>query len=135
MAAVVVDTNVISFEFKSDSRAYLYHPHLVGKFLVMSFMALAELDLWALERQWGHKRKAKMEDQIRRYVIYPFNRGLCLKWAEATNSARRNGHPIQTADAWMAATALALAIPLVTHNPSDYEGVDNLTVISEAKQP
>jgi hypothetical protein len=34
----------------------------------------------------------------------------------------------------MAATALALAVPLVTHNPRDYEGVDGLTVISMARQ-
>ncbi len=42
--------------------------------------------------------------------------------------------PIQTGDAWMAATALVLAVPLVTHNPSDYEGVDGLTVISMVRQ-
>jgi len=34
----------------------------------------------------------------------------------------------------MAATALALDIPLVTHNPGDYAGVDGLKVVSEAKQ-
>src|SRR5260370_23003944 len=119
MAAVVVDTDVVSFDFKRDSRAHLYHPHLVGKVLVISFMALAELDLWALEREWGQKRKARMEQHLRRYVIHPFNRGLCLKWAQATNSARRNSRPIQAGDAWTAATALVLAIPHVTHHPSD----------------
>jgi tRNA(fMet)-specific endonuclease VapC len=134
MPAVVVDTDVVSFEFKRDSRAELYHPHLIGKLLVISFMALAELDLWALERGWGQRRKVSMEGYLRRYVVYPFNRGLCQRWAEATNSARRNGRPIQTGDAWMAATALALAVPLVTHNPRDYEGVDGLTVISMTKQ-
>ncbi len=133
MAAVVVDTDVVSFDFKRDSRANLYHPHLVGRILVISFMALAELDLWALERQWGTRRKAKMERHIRRYVIQPVNRTLCLHWAEATNSARQNGRPIQTGDGWMAATALALKVPLVTHNPDDYKGVDGLTVISEAR--
>ncbi len=97
MSAVVVDTDVVSFEFKRDSRANLYRPHLVGKILVVSFMALAELDLWALEREWGQKRKARMEHYIRRYIIHPFNRGLCQRWAEATNSARRNGRPFKPA--------------------------------------
>lgn len=52
MPSLVVDTNVVSFDFKGDSRADLYHPLLAGKMLVISFMTIAELDLWALERRW-----------------------------------------------------------------------------------
>jgi tRNA(fMet)-specific endonuclease VapC len=48
------------------------------------------------------------------------------------DSARRNGRPISAADAWVAATALHLDVPLVTHNKSDFLGVDLLTVISES---
>jgi predicted nucleic acid-binding protein len=131
MPAVVVDTDVVSFGFKGDTRAQLYHPHLAGNLLIMSFMTLAELDRWALERRWGQKRKAKMEQRLRRFVIHPFDRALCLKWAEATYSANCRGRPIETADAWIAATALALDVPLVTHNAADYAGVYGLTIISE----
>jgi predicted nucleic acid-binding protein len=46
------------------------------------------------------------------------------------DGARRQGRPIQTADAWIAATALHLNVPLVTHNPHDYRGVIGLTVLS-----
>lgn len=46
--AVVVDTDVISFQFKGDSRASLYDPHLAGHILVVSFMSVAELDYWAV---------------------------------------------------------------------------------------
>jgi predicted nucleic acid-binding protein len=35
------------------------------------------------------------------------------------------------ADAWIAATALAFAVPLVTHNPDDFKNVPGLTVITE----
>jgi predicted nucleic acid-binding protein len=72
-----------------------------------------------------------MERHLRRYVVQPYDRALCLKWAEVTNAARRKGRPIQTADAWIATTALMHSIPLVTHNPDDYAGVDGLTIISE----
>jgi predicted nucleic acid-binding protein len=131
MQAVVVDTDVVSFDFKGDTRAQLYHGHLPGKLLVISFMTVAEFDRWALERHWGLKREAKMEQHVRRFVVYPFDRALCLKWAEATYSAQSRGRPIETADAWIAATALALGVPLVTHNAVDYAGVERLTVISE----
>lgn len=51
--AVVVDTDVVSYLFKGDSRAEAYRPHLTGNLLVVSFMTVAELDRWALERDWA----------------------------------------------------------------------------------
>jgi tRNA(fMet)-specific endonuclease VapC len=132
MTAVVIDTNVVSYMFKKDTRAQLYQKHLVGQQWVISFMTAAELDLWALRHRWGAARKAQMEQYLRRFVLHPFDRTLCLKWAEVTDSARGKGRPIQTADAWIAATALLAGVPLVTHNPADYAGVSGLTVLSEA---
>jgi tRNA(fMet)-specific endonuclease VapC len=48
------------------------------------------------------------------------------------NEARRQGRPLQAADAWIAATALIQDIPLVTHNRRHYDGIRGLTVLSEA---
>jgi predicted nucleic acid-binding protein len=47
----------------------------------------------------------------------------------ATQAACRR---IECADAWIAATALLYAVPLVTHNRNDYLGVPGLTLISHA---
>lgn len=131
--AVVVDTDVLSFTFKSHTLADKYRPHLHGKLLVISFMTLAELDRWALTKGWGEKRRSGMETFLRQFIVYPYDRALCLKWAEATCSAARNGRVINTADGWIAATALLHNIPLVTHNGGDYSGIDGLVVISEAR--
>ena len=35
---VVVDTDVMSYVFKHDTRAALYEPHLAGKDLIISFV-------------------------------------------------------------------------------------------------
>ena len=129
--SIVVDTDVVSFLFKQDSRAGLYRPHLDGKLTVISFMTLAEMDRWTLERNWGASREKKLKEFLRDFIVLYSTRSLCLKWAEAVYSARRNGKPIQTADAWVAATALQHGISLVTHNSKHYVGVDGLTVISE----
>lgn len=51
IATVVVDTDVVSYLFKSDTRAQLYRPLLMGKLPLISFMTLAELDRWALLHQ------------------------------------------------------------------------------------
>jgi tRNA(fMet)-specific endonuclease VapC len=132
MAAVVVDTCVVSFGLKRDSRAELYRPHLHGYQLVISFMTLAELYRWPLERDWGETRRMDLEHRLREYTVYPFTRDLCRTWAAVTDQARRNGNEIEVDDAWVAATALLYGIPLVTHNRSDFEGVPHLQIISES---
>jgi tRNA(fMet)-specific endonuclease VapC len=130
--SVVVDTDVLSYLFKEDTRGELYLPHLDGKLTIISFMTLAETDRWALERNWGMAKQSAMKVFLEQFIISPFNRTLCLRWAEAMYSARRNGLPIQTADGWVAATAMLHNVPLVTHNKKHYAGVDGLTIISEA---
>jgi hypothetical protein len=44
-------------------------------------------------------------------------------------AAQAAGRRIETADAWIAATALLYDAPLVTHNGSDYVGVPGLKLI------
>ncbi len=44
MSDAVVDTDVVSFLFKRDTRAQAYKRHLVGRRLVVSFMTVAELE-------------------------------------------------------------------------------------------
>ena len=64
MAVVVVDTDVVSYLFKSDSRALAYEEHLAGNERLVSFMTLAELDRWSLARHWGSPRKLKLEGAV-----------------------------------------------------------------------
>ena len=56
---------------------------------------------------------------------------LCRRWAEVIDDGRRRRRPVATADAWVAATALFLDMPLVTNNESHFSSVPGLTVISE----
>jgi tRNA(fMet)-specific endonuclease VapC len=46
MKPVVVDTDVVSFLFKSDSRSHVYLPHLEDRRWLISFMTQAELEQW-----------------------------------------------------------------------------------------
>ena len=50
MNAVIVDTDVVSMPFKRDTRALAYRSHVLGRLLGISFMTLAELERWPLER-------------------------------------------------------------------------------------
>ncbi len=132
MSPVVVDTDVVSYLFRRDSRAELYRAHLDGELLVVSFMTVAELDRWALERDWGASRRRSMEEHLGNFVVYPYGRAICQKWAEVSDGARRRGSPVGVADAWIAATALLHEMPLVTHNREHFSSIEGLKVVSEA---
>jgi predicted nucleic acid-binding protein len=95
-------------------------------------MSLAELRRWTLERNWGDKRRHELEEYLTRYLILHSDDQMCDRWAQAISSARLLGRPIAPADAWVAATALLLDVPLVTHNGVHYSGIEGLRVISEA---
>jgi tRNA(fMet)-specific endonuclease VapC len=129
--ALVVDTDVASFLFKHDTRAALYVPHLSGHMLTISFQTLAELNLWALSANWGAERRRRLARYLRRYVVQDSSPALCRRWAEVADGGRRRGRPVGNADAWVAATALLLDLPLVTNNAAHFAPVEGLTVISE----
>ena len=50
-------------------------------------------------------------------------------WGKVSREARRKGRPIQTADAWIAASALHYEAPLITNNADDYEMIDELQLL------
>lgn len=103
---------------------------LTGNRQIITFMTLAELDWWALERDWGTARRAALEQHLEQFIIYPSTHELCCMWAVATVGARRNGRQIAAADAWRAALALLHDLPLVTNNAADYLGVPNLRLLT-----
>jgi tRNA(fMet)-specific endonuclease VapC len=132
MTPVVVDTDVASFLFKNDSRAQAYLPHLNQRQWLISFMTEAELEQWALLSNWQPTRKEWLRIFLGRFVVVPSSRDLVLRWAEVMVLARRNGRRLETADAWIAATAVLYDAPLITHNASDYRGVSSTETITEA---
>jgi len=130
MNAAIVDTDVVSMLFKGDSRASGFLNYLAGRLLGISFMTLAEVERWSLERKWGLARQTDFARYLNRDAVLPVSRELCVQWAKVTFSARRLGRPIQTADAWIAAGAIYYQVPLITNNGADYAMVEGLSVLS-----
>ena len=128
---VVVDTDVVSFLFKGDTRAEAYRQHLQGKTLAVSFMTVAKLYQWAYVRNWEERKLSRLEERLRSYVVVPYDHELCKQWARICADRQRLGKPISVQDAWIAATALRRGCPLVTHNDEDFADVAGLLVVSE----
>ena len=132
MTPVVLDTDIVSFLFKNDTRAQRYLHHLRDRQWLISFMTQAELEQWALLSNWQAKRVDWLRIFLTRFVIVPSSNDLILKWAEVMVAARRAGRRLESADAWIAATAVLYGARLISHNASDYLGVPGLAVITEA---
>lgn len=128
---VVVDTDVISFIFKGDTRAALYQPHLDGRLRIIAAQTRAELERWALSHNWGWPRRNALRVYLKPFLFSGADEAICLRWAEVKDNTQRKGRHISCADAWIAATALSYSVPLVTHNPDDFKNVPGLSIITE----
>lgn len=129
---ILLDTDVVSFLFKGDTRAASYAPFLEGHRLAISFMTVAELFQWAAIHKWGAPRVRLLEAALHEYVVVPFNLELCRLWGEIRARAREAGRPISPQDAWIAATAILHNLPLATHNPKDYALLEELEIVTTA---
>jgi len=140
-AGLQVDTNIVSFLLKKDTRAERFKPLLRGKILYLSFVSVAELYRWALSRNWGHGRIARLEKTFKSYVVLPYDRDLAWTWARVMDACSRQGLNIPATDAWIAATACRHDLPLLTHNVQDfvaaeeYCGLRLLTVEDPVEAP
>ncbi len=94
-------------------------------------MTVAELEYGTLRANWGEARRQSLTDFLRRhFVIFNQTADLCNVWATLRVEAERKGRHLSNSDAWIAATAVLLNAPLLTHNRKDYESLDSLQLIS-----
>jgi predicted nucleic acid-binding protein len=97
MNAALVDTDVVSMIFEGDTRVLAYR---------------------------SQTRKLEPAQHPARYTVLPISRELHGRSAEVSVAGKRSGRPIQTADAWIAASALHYPAPSITNNRDDYSVVD-----------
>ena len=135
MAYLLIDTNIVSYLYKDDSRKNLYTPLLQNQQLVISIITFSELIFWADTRQWGTARKQQLTHYIyENYSILPIaQKELAQVWVNVSLERQKAGRPITAHDAWIAATAIYHKLPLMTHNTKDFEGITNLQLITQSE--
>lgn len=119
---VVVDTNVFSADLLRATQPLveLYRPLLIGRRFLISFQTLAEVEYGLRWRDWGVVRIHRVQEHIQRAeVVWP-GPALLAVYVELRIDCRRAGHALaqqrHNADRWIAATAIHLAVPLVSHD-------------------
>jgi len=132
--ALMVDTNVVSYVMRGDTRAKLYLPHLQGKLLSISFITVGEMFYGAKKKRWGEKKRRQLETTLRNFVVIPYDNEIAWCYARVVTERERKGRPIDLHDAWIAACALRHGVSLVTHNAPDFEEITGLQVITEYRK-
>ena len=125
---VVVDTSVVSIIFDRRDYHLFYEVGLRHRQAIVAFQTLEEMWFGAINAGWVERRMNRLRDHLSLYrVIWPDGRTVETS-ALLRSQRKRQGRELQTADAWIAATALTLGYPLATHN-RDFEGIPDLELI------
>ena len=135
LGRVVLDTSVVSIIFNRshDTRAPFYESRLAGRQAVVSFQTLEEIHLWPLVNGWGERRRSELMQYMAQYeVIWP-DVALVNISSQLRIERIRAGNSLNTADAWIAATAVYLDCPLAADD-GDFTGIPNLEII-QAPRP
>ncbi len=128
---LVLDTSVVVHIFKKDNRASFYLQQAQGRRALISFQTLEELWHGAYFDGWGHKRKYELANHLKGYtVIWPNDR-LVNVCAQLRADRKAAGRTLQSADAWIAATAILLQCPLASHD-HDFSGIPGHKVVQAA---
>jgi tRNA(fMet)-specific endonuclease VapC len=127
---ILVDTDVVSYILNRHPLAPVFEKLLIGHTPMISFMTVAELYRGALKKNWGERRIAELETRVRQFAVVPYSLQVCIAYAQICNLAERKGHPVAIGDAFIAACALSLGIPLMTNNRRHFQGIEGLRVVS-----
>lgn len=137
--AVVVDTMVVSwlFDERPNPLADQYR-HLIGVApVLLSFQTVMELRFGALRAGWGELRRRRLERRIGELTVLQPDDEMVRLCAELRSECQRIGHALgdklHDGDRWIAAAAIRLRCPLVSHDRlfRDVPGLQLVTAANE----
>ena len=125
---IVLDTCVVSLLFKGDEPVTYYRERIIGQRLLISFQTLEESWFGAVKNGWADKRRNALGHHLDQFeVVWP-NPNMVRISANLRSEREKSGRRLNTADAWIAATAIMLQCPLAS-NDGDFGDIPNLQLI------
>ena len=126
---MVVDTNVVSYIFKGTALGRDYANLINGRPAGITLLSLAELHAGVVRGDWGHERVQRLDAVVSRFAAIPGNSEVANLCGVLLGRCQDVGRAMDWPDAWAAATAIWLDVPLVTHD-RDLEGIPGLRVLT-----
>lgn len=127
---ILLDTDVVSYLLRGDSRAVGFEPLIAGRDIVVSFQTVAELYRGAFRMTGANCALRWLSD----VTVAPYVPPMAIAWAKIMAEARLVGITISPQDAWIGATALVHGLPLLTNNRRDFEHVQGLHLPTSGQQ-
>jgi tRNA(fMet)-specific endonuclease VapC len=94
-------------------------------------MTVAQLYYGAYKDKWGSNKIASLENQLKNYVVLPYDYLTCQMWAMIKRQCETDFNiVIEVGDCWIAASALRYNCPLATGNGKHFKNVKGLKLIS-----
>ena len=128
VSTVVIDSNLVSYIARKSPIADYYLPYLAGAEVVISFQTWEENLYGAYLAGWGERSLNALKQQLNQYRVHWPDPELIDLCAQLRAERRATGRVMGLADAWIAATALMLQCPLVSHD-GDFYGIPSLDLI------
>lgn len=119
---VVVDTMVVSwlFDDRLNPVADRYRELIGASPVLLAFQTVAELRYGALRAGWGELRRRRLDRLVAELTVVQPDDEMISACADLRDACRRIGHPlggkVHDGDRWIAATAIRLRLPLVSHD-------------------
>lgn len=132
---VVVDTGVFGARLTPAGHdlTFAYRAILKDRPAIVSYVTVAELRFGATLAGWGTRRLQRLDEELARVEtvwpgpnladVYVALRAWCVRTGHGL------GHKEHEADRWVAATALWLGVPLVSHD-AIFNAVDRLELLT-----
>jgi predicted nucleic acid-binding protein len=120
--AVVVDTMVISWllDDRPNPLADRYRNRLGAQPVLVAFQTVMELRYGALRAGWGELRRRRLERGLAELTVVQPDDETITVCAELRLRCQQVGHAlgdkVHDGDRWIAATAIRLSLPLVSHD-------------------
>ncbi len=130
---VVLDTSVVSLLFRNAVQADHFQEEIAGRQPVISFQTHEEALFGAIKRSWGPRRVNQLRRHLDQFEMIGVTPELIDICAHLRSERESVGRPLNTADAWIAASALLLQCPLATTD-EDFVGIPDLDLILRAPQ-
>ena len=115
---LLVDTDVFSYIAWQRPKGKAFIPILRDRLLAVSFMTVGELYFGAVKARWGEKRILKLATILKSYTVIPGTYDIARAYGDIKAVFRDQ---IGECDMWIAATAIAHELSVVTNNLRHFE--------------
>ena len=126
MIARLLDANAVSNSLKPRIAAVVApYLHTPGSSAI-SFQSEGELGVWAASPTIAPARAEQIRSFVRTAPILYANEAVVARYIEIVRRRRNTGRPENPKDAWIAATALAYNLPLITFDRHGFNDIPDL---------